>query len=432
MGSKNRYFQWCLFRLVCLARTWKGKSILSLALLFLFAAQAGIQVISSPQALGHVMEKFRTHDHIQPTQGEKQGGLASESFFPQIKDPLAASPLEDLRQALADYGKMPDWLSSLENTRMSPPGVKVRISHPHLLTERQRRLMGVQGMVLSSWTKPGQDDRLTATPQYWVQWNDSSSSWTIHARPLDLSTSGDGPGAVVVLRSILWIDALDALEQWEAENPAPVPPASLHPGGVSTALLPSVAGNTMMAICATWILALALMSLWSVIQMSSWGALRASGGWVAFAGLTHDTHKLLWAQTLLIGFVVLLASLFAGMLSWLLMASQGLEVSASWVWKTSIVFCLAIVLSHVVSTALQIWPATREARQVLGGILALVFAAINLWVAGFWYNMRPLAAFFSSYGLPATILFCALVSLILLRLCAWKMDTRARCGYLSS
>ena len=428
-----RYFHWCVFRLRCQAQTWRGGSILLLAFMSLFAIQLCVQVISSPQALGQAMELLRKqHKSEISGEGNPRGSMSEMMPLPELKDPMASPPLEDLRQALADYGKMPDWLHSLENTRMSPPGVMVMVSDPNKLTERQRRLMSIQGMILAPWTPPVENDRLTALPQYWVQWKDDPNSWVIHARSLDLSTSGDGPGSIVVLRSILWIEALDALERWEVENPAPVPPVDLHPGGVSTALIPSSAGNTMMAICATWILALALMSLWSVIQMSSWGTLRATGGWMAFAGLTHSTRKLLWAQVLLVGWFVFLASLSMGFLAWVILNIQGSMISLSWTWKTSLVISIAIVLAHVISISLQVWPSSREIRQIAGGMLAIVLAAVNLWVAGFWYNMRPLAAYFSSHGLLMLVLVFSLVIYLLIELCAWRLDSRARSGYLSS
>lgn len=413
----SRYLQWILFRVRILLASWKGKLMFALLFVVLAISQFGIQVLSSPSAMAHMMDMVKA----------SPGGGPSTGLF----DPMALPQDKDLRQAISDYNRMPDWLASLENDRMVPPGVKIMVSHPELLSNRQMRLLKVQGLKVMPWSEPGEKDELTAVPEYWVQWNDQANTWLILSRPLDIALPQSGPGPLVVLRAILWIDKLDALEQWERENPAPQAPADLQPGGVQASLLPSSANNILMATCAIWVVSLAIMSILSLIQMSSWGNVRATGSWLPFAGLSHDTYAFLWSQAAWVCLPVLVFGMLGGVLAKLFLASLGHDIGLDWVWRSSFVVFLASLVSYTISTLLQCAPSGKEARQVLGAGWVLLLAGVNLWVSSNWSSLRPLAAFLSSYGVLLAFVVALGVSAASLYLAAWRLDAHARRAYTS-
>lgn len=428
----KRYTQWFTFRLRTFMASWTGCFTFAFLFMGLILANLGIQTLSSTTAMSAVLDWLRPPpqviqtdtDHVSVSPAAPAQGLPT----PVLRDPLSQPPEQDLRQALVDYNKMPDWLSRLENTPMIPRGAEVFVSHPQHLTPRQLRLLRIQGFELLPWTEPGKFDRLTAAPQYWVQWVDDPQSWVIHSRSLDAS-SEDGPGGLVVLRSILWVHALDELEKWEARHPAPTPPPELHPSGVSTSLIPSNASNTLMATCGIWILTLSLMSILAIVQMSWWGTARASGTFVPFAGLGHDTHALLITHSILVCLPVFALTLLSSIAAWGGLTALGHDISLHWVWRPPVIVFLGLVFSHSFSILFQSLPSGKEARQVLGGFWVLVLAGLNLWVASHWTSLRPLAAFLASNGVFLALTVSLLVSWIVLWLASLRLDAFSRRSY---
>lgn len=428
----KRYTQWLAFRLRAFMASWTGGFIFAFLFMGLVLANLGVQTLSSAAAMSAVLGWLRPpfqaiqtdtdHVSVSPT------ATAQDLSAPALKDPFSQPPEQDLRQALVDYNKMPDWLSRLENTPMIPRGVEVFISHPQHLTQRQLRLLRIQGFKLLPWTEPGKSDRLTAAPQYWVQWVDDPQSWIIHYRSLDVS-SEDGPGGLVVLRSILWVHVLDELEKWEAQNPAPAPPPELHPSGVSTSLIPSSASNTLMATCGVWLLTLSLMSILAIVQMSWWGTAKASGAFVPLAGLGHDTHALLVTHSILVCLPVFALALLSSIAAWGGLTALGYDISFHWAWRTPVIVFMGLVLSHSLSILLQSLPSGREARQALGGLWVLILAGLNLWAASHWTSLRPLAAFLASNGVFLALAVSLLVSWVVLWLASLRLDAFSRRSY---
>jgi hypothetical protein len=351
--------------------------------------------------------------------------------MPALEDAFATTAtVAQVRQALTDLSAMPDWLESLERHRLGAPGVQVHVDKPQDLSERQRRLLAIQGMAIAPWSAPGVQDQLTAVPEYWVKRVDGAG-WIVYTRPLDVSPPQEaGPGELVVLRAILWIDALDALSAWERSHPAPRPPDSLLPDGVAVNLLPSTANNQLMASSAAWVLVFSIMALIAVIQMSRWEARRSTGAWVPLAGLTHDTLPFLWVQALMCSLQLaglsLLVGLVAGSVFWLL----GISVDFTWVWRLPILLAATSLFSFAVSTLLGAWPSGRETRQGLAALWILSLAFMNMFVAISWASLRPQAAFLSSAGgvLGVGLVVIALAA-VALRVAGWRLDRVARRGY---
>lgn len=421
----NRYQAWLGWRLrqsfVGLGLRQVGW-VLSFGLLLLL--QAGVLGLSSPRAVEILAQWWK-----EPASQQGPSSNEPRANSP-LSDPLAqtGSP-DDVRRALSDLMSRPDWLVNLEQRPLVRPGTIVHVSASHALSDRQQRLMQVQGMKVMPWSEPGQGDRLTPAPEFWIQRTDAPG-WVIHARPLDVSPPDPSqPGELVVLRTILWIEALDELERWQAANPAPVPPAELNPAGVDVQLLTSTASNQMMALACAWLGVLLVMSLVALSQLSAWERRRAGGLWVPLAGLSHQTYPWLVAQSLVLVLPLLLATLLAGSLAWIIYQATGMDVDARWLWRLPLMLALSAWWVHAVSGLIGVLP--RVWARVLAALWVLLLSGGTLWVSEQWLALRPaVEVFISSPALGLAFLVGAM-TLACLRLTAWILDRRARAGYQS-
>lgn len=423
----TRYRSWLGWRF---RQAFGGPVLRQVGWLFAFGLlvllQLGVLGLSSPRAVQSLTQWWK-----EPVSSQAEPVSATSSTAnATLTDPLAevASP-EDVRRALSDFASRPDWLVNLEKRALVRPGTVVHVSASHALSDRQRRLMQVQGMRVLPWTEPGQNDRLTPAPEFWIQRTDPPG-WVIHARPMDVSPPDPSqPGELVVLRAILWIDTLDELERWRAAHPAPVPPAELTPTGVDVRLLPSTASNQMMALACAWMGVLLVMSLVALSQLSAWERRRAGGLWVPLAGLSHQTYPWLVVQSLALVLPLLLATLLAGMVAWLVYRGAALDVDARWLWRLPLMLALSAWWVHAISGFIGVLP--RVWARILAACWVLLLSGGTLWVSEKWLDLRPVVEMFMSAPAWGLVFMTGAMTLACLRLTAWILDRRSRAGYQS-
>ena len=430
----NRYHQWFFWRLrQALAPPLSRQCAWACVFLALCGLSAVVLGLSSPAVIRAWTEWWSPTTPAQQVEKASVGRPSFSSpghapFPPPLSDPLASpASLEEVRRALSDISSRPDWLASLEQKALVRAGTRVHVSHPHALSDRQRRLFQVQGMRIVPWSTPGERDVLTGSPEFWVR-RTALPGWAIHVRPMDVSPpSSQDPGELVVLRAILWIDALDALEKWQLEHPAPTPPNDLAPGGVDVLLLPSSATHQMLSLAATWMGTLLIMAAVALSQFSSWERRRSGGLWVFMAGLSHRTYPWLLTQAALLVLPLFLSACVAALMAWMGFTALGFTVEASWIWRLPVIVALGAFLAHAVSGLSGVLP--RLWSRLLSAIWILLLSGGTLWLAEAWPSLRPLAAvFLSPDGLALSFLAAAL-ALICLRVSAWCLDRRARSGY---
>ena len=430
----NRYHQWFFWRLrQALAPPLSRQCAWACVFLALCGLSAVVLGLSSPAVIRAWTEWWSPTTPAQQVEKASVGRPSFSSpghapFPPPLSDPLASpASLEEVRRALSDISSRPDWLASLEQKPLVRAGTRVHVSHPHALSDRQRRLFQVQGMRIVPWSTPGERDVLTGSPEFWVR-RTALPGWAIHVRPMDVSPpSSQDPGELVVLRAILWIDALDALEKWQLEHPAPTPPNDLAPGGVDVLLLPSSATHQMLSLAATWMGTLLIMAAVALSQFSSWERRRSGGLWVFMAGLSHRTYPWLLTQAALLALPLFLSACVAALMAWMGFTALGFTVEASWIWRLPVIVALGAFLAHAVSGLSGVLP--RLWSRLLSAIWILLLSGGTLWLAEAWPSLRPLAAvFLSPDGLALSFLAAAL-ALICLRVSAWCLDRRARSGY---
>ena len=429
----NRYVDWWVWRI---QGYWRAGLSSRLALLAVF----GLFILFHSAVLGLSSPRFMavaSHMVASSVSGntERVGGSIKSvpddgvhSAPVALSDPLATADIEDVRRALSDLSARPDWLSKLENVKMVRSGTRVHIRSTSVFSERQLRLLNTQGFNLVSWSSPGARDELTPSPEFWVE-QESPGRWKILSRPMDVSGRDlDSPPELVVLRAILWIESLDALERWRQSHPAPEPPADLLPGGVEVSLLSSTASNQMMALTCAWIGILLTMAVVSMIQISFQARRHAGGWWSPLACLNHETSKWLVVRGLSVAIPLFTLSLLAGLLSFVVLHwVGGFDVNPIWCIRLPLWILGFSLLSHAICSALgtfqSAWPKIFSAIWLIG---LLVFM---IWISDNGLGLRHWSPFFTLFwgGLP--LVFSLGASFLFIFMGARKLDGQARAGY---
>jgi len=326
------------------------------------------------------------------------------------------------------------WVITLRNEKIIKSPFKIKLK-PFDLSEKQKYILKVQGIDISSWEDNQQPPKIlqnlnqssvvwiSKDPRGWTIWGDLSLL-THENKYRDIPVSN-----LEFLKIVLWLDEWEERENWFKENPPPTPPESLTPSNIGVGIIPSA----LAARASFWLFLGALLAYFSAICITfssiSWENSRSQGRYEALATLPLPSwvipasFVLFW--TCLVALITTPALLFSAI------SLIFLKVSFSPVSLLFLFFLFGVSSALFISFGVLVssWYSSRSWRiftpiaLVIGNLLLVSFYIKSVTLS----SPPPTDGFFS---LQMSLVFVASIFLTLffVALTGWRLSKNGNLG----